>query len=286
MTSTLSYFDAHCHLQDERLTALLPSILAEYAALGVKRVVVNGTCEADWPKVSALAASAPGLIRPSYGLHPWFVNQRSPQWQERLAEFLDEDAAGIGEIGLDKWIHGYDLEAQKEVFRWQWTLAVERGLPVSIHCLRAWGTLLALLREAPSLAPRGFLLHSFAGPKDMIAEFVGQGAYFSISGYFFHERKRQQLETFLAVPLDRLLIETDAPDMSLPLTLDSYHVQRDGISINHPANLLTIYRETAALLGLSEDQLAAQVSENIDRLFGSARSAKPMGEDPQGHFIF
>src|SRR5206468_3835534 len=119
------------------------------------------------------------------------------------------------EIGLDRWIENYDLPLQEEMFVWQLRLAAERNLPVSIHCLQAWGKLLELLQKEPRPAC-GFVLHSYGGPREMIPPLMKLGAYFSLPGYFAHERKQKQRETFQAVPLDRLLIETDAPDQMLP----------------------------------------------------------------------
>jgi TatD DNase family protein len=135
------------------------------------------------------------------------------------------------------------------VFVWQLRLAAERNLPVSIHCLQAWGRLLELLRAGPR--PRcGFLLHSFGGPREMIAPLAELGACFSVPGYFAHERKARQRETFRHVPTDRLLIETDAPDQLLPVERIQYPLAdpATGKAINHPANLGAVYRFVAELL--------------------------------------
>ena len=98
---------------------------------------------------------------------------------------------------------------------WQLRLAAERNLPLSIHCLQAWGPLLDILRAEPRPAC-GFLLHSYGGAAELVAPLAELGAYFSLPGYFALERKTRQREAFRQVPADRLLIETDAPDQSLP----------------------------------------------------------------------
>ena len=100
--------------------------------------------------------------------------------------------------------------------------------------------------------------------------FARLGAYFSLPGYYAHERKARQRETFRHVPADRLLIETDAPDQSLPDTLNE-HPLRDPVSggaLNHPANLPAVYRFAAGLLQQSPEVLAAKVEGNFLRLFG------------------
>jgi TatD DNase family protein len=209
-------YDAHNHLQDERFGGRQEELLAVCRREGVAAMVVNGAGEADWPAVAALARRHPDLVIPGFGYHPWYVGKRTPAWREELERVLRETpGAVIGEIGLDRWKRGLDLVAQEEVFTWQLRLAAERNLPASIHCLQAWGKLVELLRAGPRPA-RGVLLHSYGGPVEMIAPLAALGAYFSLPGYFAHERKQRQRETLRHVPPDRFLIETDAPDQCLP----------------------------------------------------------------------
>jgi TatD DNase family protein len=262
-------YDAHNHLQDERLAPHLEGILASLPGAGVARMVVNGSCEADWPQVLELARTVPQVI-PSFGYHPWYVNERTAVWKEILIQHLDSVPSAVGEIGLDKWIKGHDLAQQAEVFVWQLRLAAERNLPVSIHCLQAWGTLRELLGKEPR--PRcGFVLHSFGGPRELIGPLADLGAYFSLPGYFAHERKERQRETFKHVPRERLLLETDAPDQSLPESRVAFPLpaSANGKPVNHPANLGAVYRFAAELLGEPLESLAAQVEENFKRVFGA-----------------
>jgi TatD DNase family protein len=292
---SIRLYDAHNHLQDARLALRRESILAAAQAEGVARMVVNGSCEEDWPEVLALArlcntpvaadvsrrtlsglkmapthvGGYPRMI-PSFGYHPWYVKERSPDWQTVLLCHLDAVPSAIGEVGLDRWIKDHDLAAQEEVFVWQLRLAAERNLPVSIHCLQAWGRLLELLRAGP--CPRcGFLLHSFGGPRELIAPLAELGAYFSVPGYFAHERKTRQREAFQHVPPDRLLIETDAPDQLLPAERIKYPLAdlATGKAINHPANLGAVYRFVAELLDEPLEELAERVEQNFGRLFGA-----------------
>jgi TatD DNase family protein len=261
-------YDAHNHLQDDRFGGRQEELLAVSVREGVARMVVNGSCEADWPPVLTLARAHAEVI-PSFGCHPWYVQERSPDWQATLAHFLDQAPAAVGEIGLDRWKPGLPYAGQEEVFVAQLRLAVERSLPVSIHCLQAWGRLFDLLRENPR--PRcGFVLHSYGGPSEMVAPFAQLGAYFSFPGYYLHERKGRQRGTFQCVPPERLLIETDAPDQSLPDALNAHPLAdaNTGRPINHPANLAAVYRGVAQLLGEPIEKLVQRVEENFLRLFG------------------
>lgn len=282
-------YDAHNHLQDERLGPDLARLVAEARAVGVARMVVNGSTEADWGEVAAFARQFPGTVIPSFGLHPWYLRSRTARWEAALAAALDASpGAVIGEIGLDRWFLECSLAAraavapgldelnvpslaeQKEVFAAQLRLAAQRGLTMSIHCLQAWGRLHDLLRGLPC-PPQGFLLHSYGGPAEMVAPLTKLGAYFSFSGHFLHPRKARQHEAFKLVPADRLLVETDAPDQLLPDELNRHPLRdADGRAINHPANLVVVYEGLAALRGVPLAELAGQAEENFRRLFLNA----------------
>jgi len=265
----MSFCDAHNHLQDERFARRQAEIVATARAAGVTQMVVNGSCEEDWPQIATLAREFPGLVVPSFGYHPWYVAERTPRWLDTLVDWLDcTPGAVVGEIGLDRWKPGLAYEGQEEVFVAQLRLAAERNLAASLHCLQAWGRLHDLLREQPRPA-RGFLIHSYGGPAEMVAPLAKLGARFSFPGYFMHERKARQRETFRAVPLERLLIETDAPDQLLP-DMANRHPLTDtltGKPLNHPANLPAVYQFMAELRGVPLAELTAQVQENFRQLF-------------------
>jgi TatD DNase family protein len=254
--------DAHNHLQAAELAPFFAEIVARPPAAGM---VVNGTNEADWPAVADLAV-AHAWIRPSYGVHPWEVDRVSPAWRERLSERLD--AGGfVGEIGLDRWKTDRNFERQREIFQWQLGEAARRDVPATIHCLRAWGALAETLAAKP-VPRRGFLLHAYGGPAEMVAGFAKRGAYFSFSGSFLATGRERKLEPFRAMPMDRLLVETDAPSMPVPLELDLHPLSgAHGERQNHPANLAVAYEGLARLRGMPVEELAAVVAENYARLF-------------------
>ncbi len=261
----MSFYDAHCHLQDERIAAHFEELLPCYERLGVAEVVVNGTGSDDWKAVSDLALLS-DRVRPSFGLHPWKVAACEKHWRLMLSQLWDlYPQAGVGEIGLDRWIEGHDLSQQEPVFLWQLRQAVERELPVSIHCLRAWGRMFDLLRENPRPG-RGFLLHSYGGPVEMVGPLAELGAYFSISGYFELEGKEKQRTALKQIPLDRLLIETDAPDMAGPDSSRPYRIDGDE-SLNHPANIVKVYEFVADLFDMPLAELVDQVEANYRRFF-------------------
>ncbi len=264
----MNFYDAHNHLQDDRFAGQQSELLAACEKVGVTRMVVNGACESDWPQVLALA-HANKMVLPSFGYHPWYLAECTVDWQKNLENFLDQIPSAVGEIGLDRWKPDLAYAGQEEIFLMQLRIATERNLPVSIHCLQAWGRMHELLRDHPRPL-RGFVLHSFGGPLEMIPAFAKLGAYFSFPGYFLHERKLRQRETFKQVPPDRLLVETDAPDQPLPESENRFPLFGvEGKPVNHPANLVAVYEGLAQLLGEKTELLTVRIEENFLRVFGA-----------------
>jgi TatD DNase family protein len=260
-------YDAHNHLQDEWLAPHRPLWVPEMGRIGLRRAVVNGTIEHDWPGVAALAQEHSWVL-PSYGLHPWFVAQRTHNWESKLAARLDAGGCAVGEIGLDRWKEPFDFEDQQDVFRRQLAMAAERNLPVTIHCLQAWGALESILKSDP-VPERGFLLHAYGGPMEMVRGFAERGAYFSFSGYFLLPRKEETRRIFRQIPSDRLLVETDAPAMPVPKAYRVYDLPEspEGQPVNHPGNLIAAYAGLAEIRSISMGELAIAVEQNFQRLF-------------------
>ena len=260
-----AWTDAHNHLQDARLGDGAPVIAAMRVA-GVERCVVNATREADWAAVESLALAYPDFISPAFGIHPWHAHTASDGWSGRLTGLLKKHPhSSIGEIGLDQWIASPTMDIQRPVFISQLRIARETRRPVTIHCLKAWGALFEAFAEEPP--PPTFLMHSFGGSIETARRLVSLGAYFSFSGYFLHERKSAVIEVFRHLPEDRILLETDAPDMRPPENLVTHPLPD---SINHPANLPAIGHALAAALGMSPESLADLTRENTARCFGGA----------------
>jgi TatD DNase family protein len=256
--------DCHLHLQAPRFEPDRESVLTRALQSGVRRLVCNGTCEYDWPMVAKLAKDHAEII-PCFGLHPWYVGGRSADWLTSLETFLDNQPSGVGEIGLDRWIQDRDEAAQEDAFRVQLALAKEKRRPVMIHCLRAWDQLMAVLRS-DGLLPAGMLIHAYGGSADLVGELVKMGAYFSFAGSVLEEKRTKAREALLAVPKDRLLLETDSPDLLPPA---GYRLTDER---NEPANLGEILRGVATILNETPEALAQTVWTNSERFFGGIRN--------------
>ncbi len=212
-------FDAHCHLADARLAHCAHAVLDEARTdAGVAHAVVNGTCEADWPSVAAFAAAAPrGVVIPSFGLHPWRVADASSCWEEALeAALAAHPRAALGEAGLHAGVDCAASAAQQDAaLRTQLTLATSARRPLSLHCVGAPAALLDALRACAPPAgygDTGLLLHGYSGSAEMVPRLAALGACFSFSAALASWSPARAAATLRAVPDDRLLLETDAPD--------------------------------------------------------------------------
>ncbi len=255
--------DSHNHLQDPRLSDPAPVIAAMREA-GVGRCVVNATREGDWPAVEKLALAYPDFVVPAFGIHPWHTHTAESGWQQRLADMLEKHPrSSVGECGLDQWVSLPPIEIQLPVFVDQLRLARETDRPLTIHCLKAWGPLFDAFAAAPP--PSRFLMHSFGGSIETARRLIPQGAYFSFSGHFLHERKRAVLDVFRQLPHDRILLETDAPDMIPPAAQTRHPMPHN---LNHPANLPAIGRALANAIGITPENLAELTANNAARCCG------------------
>jgi TatD DNase family protein len=260
------WIDAHNHLHDPRLPRLDVEFVASLRALGIERAVVNGTREDDWPEVARLAREFPGFVIPSFGLHPWFVAERSEHWLVKLRACLDSHpGCPVGEIGLDRWIQGNDPRTQGEVFRAQMELAAELDRPVAIHCLKAWDDLARLWPELPA-RPERCLLHGFTGDPGLALRWVKNGCLLGFGGYTLTPRKSAAREAFQRIPLDHILLETDAPDMAAPEEFLTHHLP-DPRS-HHPGNLACYGEILAGWRGLPPVELATALQSNFARWMG------------------
>jgi TatD DNase family protein len=230
-------FDSHNHLQSGKFGRPVGEMIGEMQAAGITGCVVNATWENDWEAVAVLAREFPGFVFPAYGIHPWHANAAREGWEERLRErLLSDPMSSVGEVGVDGWVDSPEIEVQMPVFIKQAEIAAELGRVMTVHCLKAWEPLFAAMDRAAAW-PEKFLMHSFGGSAEIAERLLKKGAWFSFSGHFLHPRKAKVLEVFRKLPIDRILLETDAPEMIPPEDFVKFSL---GAGVNHPANLRSI----------------------------------------------
>ena len=260
------YLDCHLHLQDERLSGRVDDVLKRAKGVGVCGFVCNGASESDWEEVLRLANEHEDIF-PCFGLHPWYVKDRSADWLDKLEQYLLKVPSGVGEIGLDRLLDDRDEALQEEVFLQQLALSRWLGRPVSIHSARASGWLLEVLKREHQL-PDKLHLHAFGGSAELVREFVRLGAYFSFAGNAFQSGRRKLHDAIRAVPVERLLSETDCPDIPPPVQLRASELlDESGKPLSEPGNLPGMVKQTAQLRGEDGEALAARLVENGEFFF-------------------
>ncbi len=207
--------DTHVHLDLPALAQRLPAVLARSRAAGVTRWLVPAVDSAHWAGLVALAARTPGLYY-ALGLHPWCLSAPAPALAElsrRLAAPPEEPApVAIGECGLDGLIDT-PLADQQRVLAAQIRLACEHELPLILHSRKTHSALLGLLRRYRP--PTGGVIHGFAGSQQEALAFWSLGFCLGVGGVITHARAAKSRQALAAMPVEALLLETDAPSMPL-----------------------------------------------------------------------
>ena len=254
--------DSHCHLDAAAFDPDREAVLARARARGVTDLVLPAVGPAAWAPLVALCRDGPGL-HPALGIHPQFLPELDPREDDRRLADLDAalargGAVAVGECGLDGAIaaSGAPLDRQAAVLRGHLALARRHRLPVVLHALRALDPLLALLREEAPL-PAGGVLHSFGGSPEQVAPFAALGLHFSFAGPITYENARRPLAAARAVPRDRLLVETDAPDQT----------PRPHRGRCEPAHLPEVAAGLARALGVTLEEIDALTAANARALF-------------------
>lgn len=247
--------DSHCHLDADEFDGDRAAVIARAQAAGVTVQVLPAVDAAGWPKLRDICRNNPGLF-PAYGLHPMFLAQHQPGHLDDLRVWLETEApVAIGECGLDYFVDGLDHAAQQHYFDGQLALAREFDLPVIIHARRAVDAVIAAIRRVGGL--RG-VVHSFSGSEEQARQLWKLDFLIGLGGPVTYERAQRLRRLIREMPLDYLLLETDAPDQPDA----DIRGQR-----NEPARLTHICHVMAQLRGIEAAEIAASTTQNAQRLF-------------------
>ena len=260
----VSLIDTHCHLYDDPLAADVPAVLARAAGQGVTRVIVPAYDLATWPKIADLTAVHENIF-PAYGLHPWVADQTGPAdtpiaFKSHLAAHLAATkAVAIGEIGLDTKVDTTDLVTQIPILTAQLELAVDLDLPVILHCRGAFPELLeAVNRHKGQL--RG-VLHAFSRGPELAGDFIKAGLLLGLGGAITRDRAKRVRRTAATIPLEHIVLETDAPSIGLEGVLPE---QTEPCHVRNIAEALAAIR---ADRGETLETIAQATTANACRLF-------------------
>ncbi|KAF1794405.1 hypothetical protein PC129_g462 [Phytophthora cactorum] len=303
---TLPLIDAHCHLHDERLWSsgsppsrhTFKSVLSRVRKAYVTHVVSCATHERDWRVLEQLMEQQKDNnslnIVPAFGIHPWWAQEVSPMTLDGLKPLRTiltrYPAASVGEIGLCKSARGrhVPVDVQVEAFRAQLEIAAELERACVLHCVGYYGKMLKILQDTGQSGrlPPVLVLHSYSGPPDMMRSFLtlrDTRVFFSLNAKQLTDpRMKKAAACCKALPLEALLLETDAPDQApsvehaekvfdrnalnaeeVPLLL-----QEDSAGVNEPVMVKLALQSAAEIRGVRADELATAVCQNCKTAFG------------------
>lgn len=251
----LDLVDTHAHLDDGSFDDDRGAMFERSAGAGVRRWIVPAIDRGNWEKIELLSASRPGVF-PAYGLHPLFIGQHQDAHIDELPDWLEgHGAIAVGEIGLDFYVEGLDLARQRELFVRQLHIAKEHDLPVIVHARRAFEETIHTLRRIGGL--RG-VIHSFSGSEEQARQLFELGFHIGIGGPVTYDRANRIRRVVKDMPLQWLLLETDAPDQPC------LHHRGER---NEPAYMLDVLRTVAELRNEPEADIAAATTANAVGLF-------------------
>jgi TatD DNase family protein len=248
--------DSHVHLDDTRFDVDRDAVIERARAAGVVLQVIPGTDAASWPRIHSLCTPGSGLF-PAYGMHPMFMHRHHDDDLVALSHWLEtRSPVAVGEIGLDFHQEGHDAEGQRDYFRRQLNLARELDLPVILHARAALDEVTTTLRRVGGL--RG-VVHSFSGSQEQAEQLWKLGFHLGIGGPITYERAQRLRRIVSNMPLEYLLLESDAPDQpGAP-----HRGER-----NESSYLPNVLQCIASLRHDDPDDLATATTANVQRLFG------------------
>lgn len=254
------FIDSHVHLADPAFDADRDAVIERAREAGARALVCIGESLDAAARAAGIAASYPGFIFSTAGVHPHDAASFDPVRDiPRLRERLEGGAVAVGECGLDYHYDHSPRELQRRAFALQLALAADTGRPVVVHTREAVDDTIAMVREAGHAGITG-VLHCFGGPASLADVAIDAGWYLSFSGIVTF-RKWDDDALLRLPPPDRILVETDAPYLA-PVP---YRGKR-----NEPANALRTLAKVAEARGVSADILGEQVTDNAVRFFGLA----------------
>ncbi len=246
--------DAHCHLDFECFDGDRDAVIQRAHDAGVQNIIIPGVKSLHWQRISQLCEQA--QLHACYGIHPYFVAQHSTDDLNLLAQTLaTHQNVALGECGLDYREGQPDKQLQITFFTAQLEIAQAQHKPVVIHSVRATEDVIRILKDYSKLTG---MIHSYSGSFAQARQLIDMGFYISLGGSISYERASKLRKLAANMPLDSLLIETDAPDQP-----DVAHAEMR----NEPAYLRNVLDGLAELRNDTTQSIAEQTSRNSKQLF-------------------
>jgi len=251
----LELTDSHAHIDDASFASDRDAMFQRARDAGIRHIVVPAIDRTSWPRIASLAADQTCVL-PAYGMHPIYLDEHRPEHLDELSAWLKAHrAVAVGEIGLDYFLPELDVEQQRFYFQQQLQIAREFDLPVIVHARRAMDEVTSTMRRMGGL--RG-VVHSFSGSQQQAERLWELGFYLGIGGPVTYERAQRLRHIVATMPVERLLLETDAPDQPGAC----HRGER-----NEPSNMVEVLHVIAELRGVSPEAIAEATTRNARNLF-------------------
>ena len=256
--------DSHCHLDLPEFEPDWQDVLNSAVSKGVERILIPGTTVSGWQRQQNMAADN-AQLDVAFGLHPYFFPDEPENALAALREQLQTTTikpVAIGEIGIDGAIDT-PIEAQQALFEAQLVVASEQSLPVILHHRRSHHLLLESIKR--SRFTQGGVIHAFSGSEQVARQYIDVRFKLGIGGTITYSRAQKTRQTVANIPLQHLLLETDAPDMPMS--------GRQGAR-NEPQFIGEVVAALADLHGITPEAVIEQTTANYFALFGSRTQCK------------
>jgi TatD DNase family protein len=258
------YIDSHCHIDFPELASRLPEILNKMAANRVSHALCVSVDLPDFPKVLALAEQYPNIYA-SVGVHPDYEDTPEPSVEQLVSLSDHPKIVAIGETGLDYYRLEGDLEWQRERFRTHIRASRATGKPLIIHTRSASEDTIRIMQEegaGTNAGGAGGVMHCFTESLEVAQASMEMGFYISFSGIVTFKNAKELQAVAQAVPLERMLIETDSPYLA--------PVPHRG-KMNEPGFVCHVAEFLADLKGIPLERVAEQTTQNFFQLFKAAQ---------------
>lgn len=252
--------DTHCHLTYDPIVAQFDDVMARAKAAGVERMITIGTAPEDAAKARRLAESIPQIFC-AVGLHPHYAANFTDEaaFKATMRTLADSpQVVALGEMGLDQHYTEPTLDLQRRAFRWQLELMRETGMPGIIHNRQATDHTLAMIRDSGVPGDR-FVFHCFTGTDAELDAILAIGSLVSFTGIVTFKSSATLLASTTRVPLDRVMIETDAPYLT--------PAPHRKVKVNAPSYLPYTLNAMAAARGMTPAAFDAATTANAVRFF-------------------
>lgn len=247
--------DSHCHIDFPEFDNDRTQALQRASASGIEKIIVPGVMKNTWQRINSYCEEF-SMLFPCYGLHPYFIKQHQKSHIQDLQHWLSSsNPVAVGECGLDFFLKNLDRDLQIFYFEQQLDIAIEFKLPVVIHARKSTEAVINAIKKRPAL--RG-MIHSFSGSYEQAMQLINMGFYLSFGGPITYEKSSRLRGLVQKLPLDTLLVETDAPDQPVASAAGKR---------NEPAFITDVIQTIADLKNITSDVVSEATSKNTLNLF-------------------